>query len=136
MFITEREVLTQTGIEVTRTNVSLAQLMVETYVGRGESDIEENKDKELMAQAITFQAIYLDGQPDNVMTTAAATFMSQGSTSVSFNLESFAPFMSPWALKATQRLSWMRSRSVSTGRVVQKRRGSAFDALTHDVGGY
>lgn len=134
MFITENEVLAQTGFNVTRTNVNLAQMMIETYVGRMEEEVSEGTDKALMAQAVMFQAIYMEERPGAVLTQAAVSYLGQGDTATTFNTEMFSPFLSPWSVKACSRLSWNKSRSVHTGKVLQGTRYSSNYRWTHDIG--
>jgi hypothetical protein len=134
MFITEREILTQTGFTVARTNVNMAQMMVETYTGRVEEDISDGTDKALMAQAVMYQAIYMEERPGDVLHQAEVHQIVQGDTSTKFNVEKFSPFMSPWSIKACERLSWNKSRSIKTGKVLQNTKFDHAYAWTHDIG--
>lgn len=134
MFITEREIQTQTGVVVTRQTVNLAQMMIETYVGKVEEDISDGGDKALMAQAVMFQAIYMEEKPLDVLTKAAVLSNTQGENSSKFDTELFSPFMSPWAIKGLSRLSWNKTRSIHTGKVLQGSRHDAYYAWTHDIG--
>ena len=134
MFTTVDEIKAQAGIDVTQHTLNLAQMMVETYTGKIEEDVDDGSDKALMSQAVMFQAIYMGQSPDNVLETAATTFLSQGGVQSSFDAKLFAPFLSPWAAKSCERLSWNRSRSIHTGRVIQRTPHAAYAAWTHDLG--
>jgi len=135
MFITEREIEAQTGFALSRHSVNLAQMMVESFIGKVEEDIENASDRALLAQAVTFQAIYMEDQPKDVLVQAAVLLSSQGGNQTQFDGKMFAPFLSPFAVKACQQLSWKKTRSVKTGKVMQS--PPKFDSYyrwTHDIG--
>lgn len=135
MFITEREIQTQTGVTVTRASVNLAQMMIETYAGKVEEEIVNGVDRTLMSQAVMFQAVYMEERPLDVMTQAAVLSKTQGENSTKFNSDMFSPFLSPWSIKALSGLSWKKSRSIKTGKVHQSSgRGDSFYNWTHDIG--
>ena len=133
MFTTVNEIKNLTGIEVSSENLNLAQMMIETYVGRVEEDVDDASDKALLAQATMFQAIYMEERPDSVLTNAATTMLTQGGAQAVFDTKLFAPFLSPWAAKACSRLTFTRSRSIRTGKVVQRAPYSRSMAWTHDL---
>lgn len=120
MFTTPQEIKDKTGHELESQRVSNAQMMVETYIGRVEEDVTDASDLAILATAVTFQAIYLGDNEDMVWEQVAAKTIGQNESVMSFEPTMFAPFMSPWAVKACSRLSWMRSRSVSTGPVFDR----------------
>ena len=134
MFITEKEILAVYGYTVTRPNVNLAQAMLETYTGKMEEDVADGNDKALLAQAVAFQAIYMEERPDGVLKQAAISYSLQGGNATTFDTDMFSPFMSPWAIKACEKLSWNKSRSVHTGKVVQHSPYDRNYAWTHDIG--
>jgi len=117
MLVTPNEIIDRVGYEVTNDVVQAAQMMVEAYVGRVEEDVTEASDRAVMATAITFQAIYIKENKDDAFMQVALKGMTLGETRSDFVWEKFSPFMSPWAAKSCERLSWMRSRSISTGPV-------------------
>ena len=134
MFITEREIQSLYGYTVTRPNVNLAQAMLEVFTGKQEEEVADGNDKSLLAQAVAFQAIYMEEKPDGVLKQAAINYSMQGGNATTFNTDMFSPFMSPWAIKACEKLSWYKSRSIHTGKVVQH---SPYDRgynWTHDIG--
>lgn len=136
MFITEKEIEAQTGYVVTRPNVNLAQMMIETYIGKVEEDVENATDKALLAQAVTFQAIYMEERPDGVLHQAAVSYVMQGGNATTYDNKMFSPFMSPWAIKACERLTWKKSRSIHTGKVLQHTPFNRGYAWTHDIEGF
>jgi hypothetical protein len=135
MFITEDQILSQTGAVVTLRSVQMSQTMVETYCGRVEAEIDDPNDRALLAQATMFQAIYIEDKPISVMTQAALKSENQGLSNAVFDTAMFSPFMSPWAVKACSRLSWVGSRSIKTGKAIPQASFNGSLAWTHDIGG-
>lgn len=115
MFITREEIVSHTGLEVTQPTLVLAQAMIEAYIGRDESEITDGSDQSTLARATMFQAIYIRQNTDIVLEQASVKSLSQNESVVQFDTDNFAPFMSPWAIHACKRLSWMGSRTVVTG---------------------
>lgn len=122
MFTTEQEISNRTGVFVDTQRVMNAQMMVETFIGRVEEDVTDASDRAILATAVTFQAIYLGDNEDMAWEQIAAKQIGQNESVMTFDPTMFAPFMSPWAVKACSRLSWMRSRSISTGPVFSGQR--------------
>ena len=117
MFITREEINIRTGLPVTQETLVLAQAMIEAYIGRDETEITNSSDKATLAKATMFQSIYIRTNTDIVLEQASVTSLSQNETVVKFNPDMFAPFMSPWAVLACRRLSWVGTRSVTTGAI-------------------
>lgn len=120
MFITSAEVKTMTGLDVTPATVVLAQMMVETWVRRTEVSITDAGDIETMRRAIAFQAVYTQDNADDMLSTPAMLRQTLVENSGTFDVASFAPHMSPWAVKACENLSWRRTRSVRTAPLFLK----------------
>lgn len=117
MFISREEVQSRSGIPVTQDILILAQTMIEAYIGREESEVTEASDQSTLAKATMFQALYIRENTDIVLEQAAVKSLSQNESVIEFNAELFAPFMSPWAVAACKRLSWMGTRTVHTGPI-------------------
>lgn len=117
MFVTVEQVLALTGKEVTQEIVNLAQTMLEIYVGRVDEDIVDASDRSLMANATAMQAVYMMDNPESILDQAAVTQNMESDTMVTFDTAKFSPFLSPWAFRACDKLSWNRSRSLHTGPV-------------------
>lgn len=118
MFITKEEVTARSGKTVTQENLLLAHTMIETWVGKDEAEVTNGADKAVLARATMFQAIYLGENPDTVLLQAGMESLSQNESSVKFDRNMFSPFMSPWAVVACKKVSWLGSRSVKTGAFV------------------
>ena len=124
MFITREEVNARSGVEVTPETLQLAHTMIETWVGKDEAEVTNGADKSILAKATMFQAIYLGDNPQTVLLQAGMERLSQNESNVTFDKDLFSPFMSPWAVIATKKLSWLGSRSVATAPF---RAGGTFD---------
>jgi hypothetical protein len=121
VFITKEEITQQTGYEIDTQTLALANLMIETWVGRSESDVEDAGDQAICARATLFQAVYIkEGFPD-VLQQVAVKQTTMAESSMHLNTDYAAPFMSFWAIKACQGLSWMGTRSVQTGPIFDNR---------------
>jgi len=117
MFTTVDEVQNLTGYAVDGSVLNLANTLVEIYVGRVDEDVTDASDREILGNAVALQAIYIKDNPDDILMQAAIKSSTRSDSIIAFHWEQFSPFMSPWAVKACQRLSWFRSRSVTTGPV-------------------
>lgn len=120
MYISRDEILARTGLEVEQNTLVLAQAMIETWTGKDESEVPDGGDKAVLAKATMFQAIYIRENTDIVLEQAGVNSLSQNESVIEFNPEMFAPFMSPWALVACRKLSWMGTRSVHTGPIFDR----------------
>lgn len=117
MFITREQVADITGVTVDQATLATAQAMIEAYVGRTEMDIVDASDKATLGRATMFQAVYINGQALDVLEQVAVKSMTVGSTNTTFDTSMMAPYLSPWAKMACQRVSWRGSRSVHTGPI-------------------
>jgi hypothetical protein len=116
MFTTAARVAEVTGVVVTGNTLATANMMVEAYVGKPESEITNATDLDLLAKATTFQAVYINGQTDDILEQVAIKSTKLGEASLVMNVEMMAPFMSPWAVLTLKHLSWRGTRTVNTGR--------------------
>lgn len=122
MFTTREAILEKTGVDVDNQTLATAQMMVEAYIGKVEQDITDAGDTALLGRAVTFQAIYINGQVMDILELVAQKSTSIGETTSTFQTELMAPFMSPWAAITCRRLTWMGTRSVHTGPVFDRTR--------------
>lgn len=117
MFTTKEAVLERTGVTVDQATLSTAQLMIESYIGKNESDVTDAGDSALLGKAVIFQAVYINGQHMDIMEQVALKSTTVGETVISMNTDMLAPFLSPWAVMLCRNLTWMGTRSVHTGPV-------------------
>jgi hypothetical protein len=117
MFISKEQIKSKTGVDITATVLALAQTMIETYVGKDEAEVERAEDAETLGRAVLFQALYINDDPTAVFEQAAVVQIQGNEAMTTFDTSKFSPFMSPWAVKACEKLSWLGSRSIHTGPV-------------------
>lgn len=115
MFVTTSEVLELTGYTVSAADIKRAQYIIESYVGREESAVEDPNDKALLGRATGYQAAYMNKNGDMVFEQIGAKYLGQNNSVVTF--EDDSPFVAPLAKIACRKLSWRGSRSVKTGNI-------------------
>jgi hypothetical protein len=115
MFITVEDIKDETGIDVEQQTLVLAQLMMETWVGKAEVEIDDAGDLETMRRATLFQALYIAGSEEVMLQQASVERLTIGESSTTFDTSRFAPYMSPWAVEACRRLSWTGPRTIAIG---------------------
>jgi len=98
-----------------------AQMVIETYVGRTESEVNNSFDRGWMGRAIAYQAAYMKDTEDLVYEQVAAKTTGQNDSLISFkDGDDASPFIAPLAVMACKRLTFIRSRSVETGKMSQR----------------
>lgn len=120
MFTTREAILEITGQTVDGPTLATAQMMVEAFIGKVEADVTDSGDRALLGKAVTFQAVYINGQVNDILEQVAVKSTTLGETTMSMNEDLMAPFMSPWAVLSCRKLSWATTRSVSTGRMFDR----------------
>lgn len=116
MFITPDEVMANTPYtDVTIEEVKQAQFVIEVFVGRTESEVDNARDKSILARATAAQAVYMRDDPDLTFNQINAAMVSAGGQMTQFR-DNLSPFIAPLAVIACKKLSWRGSRSVRTGR--------------------
>lgn len=121
-FTTVDETKTLTGYDVTLDTITMAQGIIESYVGRLEIEVDDGTDQMLLGRATAYQAAYMTNNPSLVFEQMKAQSISQFGQSVSFGPgNQTAPWLSPLAEIACSKLSWLRGRSIKTGRMSQYR---------------
>lgn len=121
MFTTKEEIKQRTGVDVDQQNIQIAQLMIEAWIGRSESEVTDAEDLDALGRALTFQAVYIGNQSLDILEQVAIKRLAMGDSVTEFDTERFGPYMSPWAVMACKRLSWMSTRTVHTGPIFDRR---------------
>ena len=119
MFITPDQVKKLTNVEVSGDLIYRAQNVIESYVGKTESEIKNGKDKVIMSKAVGYQAVYMKENEEIVYQQVAVNTAGVGNSFQNFNSEMSAPWLSPLAVMVVKNLSFNRSRSYKTGRIFQ-----------------
>ncbi|NBQ17812.1 hypothetical protein EBU24_05850 [bacterium] len=120
MFVTTTQVKTITGKVVNASLVERAQYAIEAYVGKFEADVEDTKDLEILKRATAYQAAYMLNNEDIVFEQMAVSTTMQNDASTTFKAgDKVSPFIAPMAVMMCDKLSFMRARSIYTGKMSQ-----------------
>ncbi len=118
MFVTTTQVKTITNKTVNAGLVERAQYAIEAYVGRFEADVEDTRDLEILKRATAYQAAYMLNNEDIVFEQMAVSTTMQNEASTTFKAgDKVSPFIAPMAVMMCDKLSFMKSRSIYTGRM-------------------
>lgn len=112
MLATADDVLEVTGYSADDTDIRKAQAIVEVFAGRTEGLITNVTDLEWMRYATCWQVAYMSQDGNTVYEQANVESLSQNDTVINFGDKTYA--VSPLVVKAVSRLSWNRSRSITT----------------------
>lgn len=120
MFATTTQVKTITGKIVNAGLVERAQYAIEAYVGKFEADIEDTRDLEILKRATAYQAAYMLNNEDIVFEQMAVSTTMQNDAATTFKAgDKVSPFIAPMAVMVCNKLSFMRARSIYTGKSSQ-----------------
>lgn len=117
MLATIEDVKALTNYDVSLTDITLAQGIIETFAGRYEADLTDANDKAAMTRAVCYQAAYVSKNFETVFEQMAVRSMSQADNAVVLDVEMGAPYLSGLAIYALRRLTGSSSRSIKTGKM-------------------
>lgn len=117
MFTTVEHVKEITGYDVTTQGIIMAQVIIESIIGKVEAEVNDANDLAILGRATAFQAAYMTKNYDSVYEQVAVTVLGQTDGTVALDTTLLSPYMAPLALFSIRNLSWNRSRSVKTGRL-------------------
>ena len=117
MFTSIEQVKAITGYDVTLDEVNQAQAIIEVFIGRVDTDVDDPYDRDILGKATAFQAAYMHNNADRIYEQVAMRSIAQTDGGVTLNTDMLAPFIAPMAYMAARGLSWKRSRSVHTGSI-------------------
>jgi len=118
MFTTAIEVKTITGKIVDAALVARAQYVIEAYIGKFEAEVTDTKDEEILKRAVSYQAAYMLNNEDIVYEQMAVSTTGQNDAYTTFKQgDTTSPFIAPLAVMICSKLSFLRSRSVYTGKM-------------------
>jgi hypothetical protein len=121
MFTTIEQVDNLTGYAVTQEVVIMAQAIIESYIGRTESEINTPHDQMLLARATAYQAAYMRDNMSTIFEQMSLAQTAQLGQSITFKGgDTTAPWVAPLAVLACKKLSWKRMFSVKTGPVFNR----------------
>lgn len=128
MYATINDVKRATGYEVTQDVLNRAQTIIEVWTGRVEQEITSPSDKAMLGRAVAFQAAYMRDNSEQIYEQVMVYQSGQNDSLVTYKPgDSSAPWIAPLAFMACKKLSWLRSRSVRTGKVYQNGRSGYFN---------
>lgn len=118
MLATTTDVLDLTNRNLSQSLINRAQAIIEMYVNKFEAEITNERDLELAKRAVSYQATYMDENEDIVFEQISASTISQNDASTTFKQgDQVSPWIAPLAVMACKKLSFISSRSISTGKV-------------------
>lgn len=132
MFISKEEIKSATGKDIDSQTLAIAQTIIEAFVGKSESEVEDAGDAGILGRAVLFQAVYLGDDAALILEQAAVKSIVANESTTEFDLNMWAPYLSPFAVMSCQKLSWYGTRSVYTGKMIQRGRGSWVDRWVRD----
>lgn len=130
MFVTINEVKTITGKIVKDDLIARAQYALEAYVGKFEDEVVDTRDIEIMKRAVAYQSAYMLNNEDVVFEQMAVSTTGQNDAYTTFKQgDTVSPFISPMAVMICNKLTFVRSRSIYTGKYVQDPTNADWRAL-------
>ena len=117
MFTTITEVKSITGKIVKDDLIARAQYVLEAYGGKFESEITNEKDLEVLKRATSYQSAYMLNNEDIVFEQMAVSTTGQNDAYTTFKQgDVVSPFIAPMAVMVCSQLSFVKSRSIYTGK--------------------
>ena len=118
MFADTNDVKDITGKVVNNQLVTRAQYVIETFVGKLEDDITKASDIELLRRAVAYQCAYMNDNEDIVYEQMAVSTTGQNDAYTTFKPgDTNAPWIAPLAVMTCKKLSFVKSRSIITGKM-------------------
>lgn len=118
MFTTAAQVKTITGKIVKNDLIERAQYAIEAYIGKFESEVTNTTDIEILKRAVAYQSAYMLNNEDIVFEQMAVSTTSQNDSSTTFKQsDNVSPFIAPMAVMMCSKLSFVKSRSIKTGKI-------------------
>ena len=119
MFANTNDVKEITGKVVNNQLVNRAQYVIEAFVGKMEDEVENLKDIEILKRAVAYQSAYMENNEDIVYEQMAVSTTGQNDAYTTFrNNDTNSPWIAPLAVIVCGKLSFMKARSVYTGKNV------------------
>lgn len=121
MFTTIAQVKTITGKVVKNDLIERAQYAIEAYIGKFENEITNLQDLEILKRATAYQTAYMLNNEDIVFEQMSVSTTAQNDSSTTFKAgDTVSPFIAPMAVMICSKLSFIKSRSIKTGRISPK----------------
>lgn len=118
MFATTNDVKNITGKIVNNQLVARAQYVIESYVGKLEDEVTNTRDIELLKRSVAYQCAYMENSEDIVYEQMAVSTTGQNDAYTTFrNNDTASPWIAPMAVMTCSKLSFVKTRSVHTGKM-------------------
>ena len=118
MFANTNDVKDITGKIVNNQLVTRAQYVIETYDGKLEAEITNTKDLEILKRAVAYQAAYMENNEDLVYEQMSVSTTGQNDAYTTFRQnDNASPWIAPLAVMVCSKLSFIKSRSILTGKI-------------------
>jgi hypothetical protein len=119
MLATTNDVKTITGKIVNSQLVTRAQYLIEAYIGKFENEVTNTKDLEILKRAVSYQSAYMENNEDLVYEQMAVSTTGQNDAYTTFKSgDKIAPFIAPLAVIVCEKLTFFKSRSIKTGKIL------------------
>jgi hypothetical protein len=117
MFTTISEAKLITGKNVSQELIGRAQFVIESYIGKFETEISNSKDIEICKRAVAYQAAYMLNNEDVVFEQMSVSTTGINDAYTTFkDGDDHSPFVSPMAVMSCRMLSFVKSRSIVIGK--------------------
>lgn len=121
MFTTINDVKTITGKIVKNDLIERAQYAIEAYIGKFENEVTDLQDLEILKRATAYQTAYMLNNEDIVFEQMSVSTTAQNDSSTTFKAgDTVSPFIAPMAVMICSKLSFIKSRSIKTGKISPK----------------
>lgn len=118
MFTTTTEIKTITGKIANAALIERAQYVIEAYIGKFESEVTDTTDLEILKRATAYQTAYMLNNEDIVFEQMSVSTTMQNDSSTTFKSgDTTSPFIAPMAVMMCSKLSFVKSRSIKTGKI-------------------
>jgi hypothetical protein len=118
MFANTTDVKDITGKNISNQVVTRAQYVIESYVGKLESEVTDERDTELLKRAVAYQAAYMESNEDIVYEQMSVSTTGQNDAYTTFKQnDNASPWIAPMSVMTCSKLSFMKARSIYTGKI-------------------
>lgn len=119
MLATTTDVKTITGKIVNNQLVTRAQYLIEAYIGKFENEVTNTKDLQILKRAVSYQSAYMENNEDLVYEQMSVSTTGQNDAYTTFKSgDKIAPFIAPLAVISCEKLTFFKSKSIKTGKIL------------------
>ena len=120
MLATTTDVKTITGKIVNNQLVTRAQYLIEAYIGKLETEVTKTKDLQILKRAVSYQSAYMENNEDLIYEQMSVSATGQNDAYTTFKTgDKISPYIAPLAVIICEKLTFFKSRSIKTGKILQ-----------------